>query len=118
MTNKINLHKKVLDFLIKETLFRERKNKDRGIVILLIDIYPAMNLPIRMDMRDLTQMIRDAATMDRAWRQILEDRKDLRGADYDQKEIVEQKKQVELGYTPGHDKDVKTLKQVTMPYVD
>lgn len=47
------------------------------------------------------------SSLDRSWRQILQQRPELRGEDYDKKEVLSQEKQLELGYTPGFHSDVK-----------
>ena len=94
-------------YLQNEPKFRERKNKDRGIVILLILRYPTLR---NMGKNTLTAVMQDYASMDRAWRKLLQENEYLRGKDYNEKEVLEQKKQIELGYTPGHHQDVKKLK--------
>jgi len=104
-------HRKLVeDFLVRDERFRERKNKDKGIVILLTEIYPSILLPIKQDLNQLTQIVKDYATMDRAWRKILQERKELRGGDYGDKEELEEEKKEELGYYE--------LKQVSFPYKD
>jgi len=90
----------VKDYLEQEVLFRERKNKDRGIVNLLIKKY---GLQYAIDRGEITKdkivtLVQDYATMDRSWRQILQKNENLRGSDYDEKDQLESKKMVELGY--------------------
>lgn len=48
--------------------------------------------------------------MDRAWRKALQENPELRGSDYSDKEVLEQSKELELGYAPNYQKDIKTLK--------
>lgn len=84
---------------------RERKNKNRFIASLLIDKH---HLDISLD--KLTTVITQAATYDRSWRKVLEENPHLRGKDYDQKVILEQQAQLELGYTPHYSEDLKKLK--------
>lgn len=94
----MDLHEKVLQFLIKDERFRERKNKNKGICILLAEIHPQIILPVRITLDVMAEVVKDYATMDRHWRQILEEKKELRGSDYDEKEKLEKNKKEELGY--------------------
>lgn len=102
----------VIDYLKDEPKFRERANKDKGIANLLLRKYPLLKKAIELDMfsRDtLIALMQDYATMDRAWRQALEHDPTLRGSDYEEKVRLEQEKQIELGYRPSHDSDIKKL---------
>lgn len=82
-------------YLRGQPLFRERKNKNRGVARLLITMHPTLkDVPIEI----LTDVITDAATLDRWWRKILEEKPELRGNDYGHKDKLEEKKQIELGY--------------------
>lgn len=94
----------VLAYLESEVRFREREARMRGIADLLIAKYN-----IDIDRRKLADIISDANTMDRCWRKILEERPDLRGTDYKEKDKLEQEYILNLGYTPGYDTDVKQL---------
>ena len=90
----------VEDYLREEPLFRLRKNKDRGIVNLLINRY---GLQYAIDRGEITKdrivaLVQDYASMDRVWRQLLEKNPTLRGKDYDEKDELEANKLVELGY--------------------
>jgi hypothetical protein len=91
----------VMEYLVAEPKFRERRNKDRGMVNLLMKKYHKLKEVIDMGLIDketVINMIQDYASMDRAWRQALEKNPRLRGTDYDQKEELENKKMEELGY--------------------
>jgi serine/threonine-protein kinase RIO1 len=91
----------VMDYLESEPRFRERKNKDRGMVNLLAKKYHKLKEVVEMGLIDketVIAIIQDYASMDRAWRQALEKNPRLRGTDYDQKEELENKKLEELGY--------------------
>jgi len=109
-----NITKVVLKYLEREPNFRQRKNKNKGIAILLNDIHPVINTPIKIPFETMVDIVKDCATIDRAWRKILEDRKDLRGSDYEDKKVLEQEKMLDLGYLPGHNKDLKTIKNLTL----
>lgn len=86
---------------------RERKNKNRFIAWLVIKKYPVFTLE---DIDTITHAVGDSLTFDRAWRQVLQHEPSLRGTDYEDKKILEQEKEIELGYTPGMASDVKKLK--------
>lgn len=95
--------KKVYAYLEKEPLFRERKNKDRGLVNMLGKKYGILQRLIdqKIVSKDtLVAILQDYATADRAWRQILSrsGNAHLRGKDYDDKDELEKQKQRDLGY--------------------
>ena len=111
MTLKTLVH----DYLEKQPLFRERKNKDRGIVNILIGRHYKLGEAIRTGMLSkefVNEVMKEYASMDRAWRQALEHDPNLRGSDYGDKEKLEQEAELRLGYVPGHDADVKRLGQL------
>ena len=90
----------VEDYLKEQPLFRERKNKDRGIVNLLINRY-GLQLAIEsghISKDRLVAIVQDFASMDRAWRKTLEKDASLRGSDYDEKDQLEAKAMKNLGY--------------------
>ena len=90
-----------MEYLEAEPKFRERRNKDRGMVNLLAKRYSALGNALKdgiIGKETVIAIIQDYASMDRAWRQALEKNPRLRGADYDQKEELENKKMEELGY--------------------
>ena len=102
----------VLQYLEKQPLFRERKNKDRGIVNILISRHYKLGEAIRtgvVSKEFVTEMVQEYASMDRAWRQALEHDPNLRGKDYDEKVRLEQEAELRLGYGPGYAADVKKL---------
>lgn len=102
----------VIAYLEKQPLFRERKNKDQGIVNILIGRHTKLGDAIRTGVITkgfVVEMVQEYASMDRAWRQALEHDPNLRGSDYDDKVRLEQKKEIELGYSPGHHADIKKL---------
>lgn len=95
----------VLDYLKGDPRFRERKNKNVGIANLIMRKY-GIELP--RDKRN--DIIGDILTADRSWRKHTNENPELRGKDYDEKEVLEQKAEINLGYTPGHEEDLKKLK--------
>lgn len=76
--------------------FRERKNKDRG----MIDLMLGVNLVSVADSlrQQMFATIKCYASMDRSWRQLLQNNPELRGKDYNMKDELELKAQGELGY--------------------
>ena len=88
-------NKKVLDYLVDEPRFRERKNKDRGIVNLLVEKYPELK-SVRKE--TLIEAVREFSSLDRAWRQALERDASLRGSDYLEKETLTKRSRRKLGY--------------------
>ncbi len=91
---------KVYDYLVEETLFRERKNKNRGFANMMIKKYRGTADGIILSKNSLIELITEVASYDRSWRQILEHHPELRGSDYGDKDMLEQEKQLELGYGP------------------
>lgn len=72
---------------------RERKNKNRYIAIKLERKYHT-----GLSTEALVNIIIDSSSMDRAWRKVLQDNPELRGTDYGDKDELEEKKVLELGY--------------------
>lgn len=96
----MSLRNLVEDYLIQEPKFRERTAKDRGIVNLLVNRY---GLHYAIERGEITKdriiaLVQDYATMDRAWRKTLQERSDLRGTDYDEKDDLEAEVCEQLGY--------------------
>lgn len=102
----MSLKNLVISYLESEPQFRERKNKDRGMVNLLMRKYGGLERAIKgglITKEQLTAIVQDYASLDRQWRQALELHPNLRGKDYDEKDHLEAKKLEELGYrTPTH----------------
>jgi len=83
-----NSKQKVKEYLEEEPKFRERSNKDRGIVNLLIQKHPTLSILIKegiISKAILVEMVQEYASMDRSWRKILEENESLRGSDYGDK---------------------------------
>jgi len=91
----------VLNYLESEPKFRERSNKNRGIVNLLMRRHGILKGLVgdgTLKKETIVSICEDYATMDRAWRQALEHDETLRGKDYGQKEKLETETQRSLGY--------------------
>lgn len=92
------MKEKLLDYLKIQPLARERKNKDRACINLLVKSYPSL---AEINPKILVSFVQDYGSMDRYWRQILLEQPELRGSDYDDKKILSQEKVLELGYEVG-----------------
>ncbi len=86
---------------------RERKNRAKAVYRILgyvVGYEPVL---------DLVGFGRHWSTLQSINRQILKVQElypNLRGTDYEDKERLEQEKQIELGYVPGFNNDIKKLK--------
>lgn len=89
------LKQQLQKYLEMQPLARERKNKDRGIVNVLLNKYPEL---LFIEKESLVKFVKDYNSMDRSWRQILSETPSLRGSDYNDKDLLEEEKLVELGY--------------------
>lgn len=92
------LKKDVENYLEQLEAFRERKHKDAGLANLLMRRYKVLQ---SLSRETVIAIVQDYTSMDRVWRQILEQRPELRGKDYDEKVALEENKQAELGYNVG-----------------
>lgn len=91
----LTVYDEVKSLLQREPRARERKNKDRGIRLLLLARFPELeNVPKDI----LVQAFREYSSYDRAWRKTTEENPELRGADYNEKFRLEENKKEELGY--------------------
>lgn len=110
---------KIKEKLEKYPEYRERKKKNLLIAKMLAFKY---SLETTLPVEILESIVADSSTYDRAWRKILQENVNLRGKDYEEKEILEQEKQIELGYQPGIKRSIKKVKEITQeitkPYKD
>lgn len=90
---------------------RERSNKNRFLATLLHRKYES-RLQTDSSVNIVENIIVAAASYDRVWRQVLQHEPNLRGSDYDKKQELEELKQLDLGYVPGHEADIKKLKNL------
>ena len=107
---------KVKNYLKNEPKFRERKNKYKGLVNLLILDHPFLASIIEHydnDARGKERVIDlfiKFMTMNRWWNKLLEDNPELRGMDYNDKKLLQQQAQISLGYEGGYKQNIKKLK--------
>src|SRR3990167_1492338 len=87
------MQRELLNFLEENTWSRERRNKDDALVEFLQRKY-RLDVPRNV----LKEFVRDYNACDRYWRGHLQKRKDLRGKDYNTKQVYEKLKQREMGY--------------------
>ena len=95
------LRDEIEKYLEVEPRARERSNKDTAIVNVLLRRNPLLAKAIEQDLISkamLVTFVQNHNSMDRAWRKILEERPELRGKDYNNKEELEQDVQAQLGY--------------------
>lgn len=92
------MKEEIISYLKEDARFRERANKDKGIANLIMKKY---HIEIPKDKRD--DVIKDILSADRYWRMALLENEELRGNDYQTKQIVEQRKELQLGYQPQGD---------------
>jgi hypothetical protein len=95
------LREEIEEYLVHEPRSRERSNKDRAIVNVLVRRYPELKKVIELEMLSkgtLVSFVQDHNSMDRAWRKVLEERPELRGTDYGEKDKLEADVQEQLGY--------------------
>ena len=87
----------ILEKLKIDLSFRERRNKNLGIAVLLKEKYH-----LDIELSRLKAVIEDANSMDRYWRLHTRNYPDLRGKDYGDKKEYTQKVQLNLGYESGY----------------
>ena len=117
-------YEEVKQALEKVPQFRERSKRGHFIFIMslralgIIDSKPVSSgdtITIKIgDTKSgspTNELLTTMSNYDRAWRDVLSDdgNKHLRGSDYDSKNILEQKKQIELGYIPTFEESSKAF---------
>lgn len=97
----------ILQYLKDYPEFRERSKKGKWIAGIVLKKY---GIPMTPELKDkLQDLFTDITNADRYWRLHTNEYEELRGSDYGTKIIVEQEKQLELGYTPGFRQDTKVI---------
>jgi hypothetical protein len=89
---------------------RERKNRYRSVWHILQIRYNVDYVLINK--AKFLEIASEIESISRCIRQFQQYEPDLRGMDYDEKDILEQKKEIELGYCPGHFQDIKLLNKI------
>jgi hypothetical protein len=88
--------------------FRERKHRGKYLAILALRECK-LEKTDKLTHEELSSVCVAYGSLERAWRSVTADYKELRGTDYDQKVELEQKKQIELGYQPSFEQLNKKL---------
>lgn len=88
---------------------RERRRKDEALVKLLTAHWTRQSPPSEST---LIELVKDFNSADRYWRLLTAAHEGLRGTDYDTKQIVEQRKELSLGYQPGYNQDLKVARML------
>ncbi len=91
-----NAYDSLKEYLEKEPMARERKNKNKVIAKIMYDQYGLEYNPLTKP--KLSDMVGEILLVDRYWRKVLEENSNLRGTDYNDKAGLELDKQQELGY--------------------
>jgi len=96
-----HIKKSIDEYLAASPWFRERENRDEGLLVLLRGQYLGLENAIRMGVLksdETIHILRRFASMDRLWRMALQNNPALRGTDYEDKEDLEAEVQSDLGY--------------------
>lgn len=91
---------------------RNRVNKDKALVKLLTNKKQWDGDLAAFRLNELVDLAKDYNSADRYWRLLTAEHTELRGNDYDTKQIVEQRKELSLGYESGFHENVRKLTQV------
>lgn len=103
------IYEDIKNYIEQEPKGRERRNRDRAMVNLLLVKYPILT---EVPKDKLVDFAHDFESYTRIWRQVLSENINLRGLDYDTKRIVEENYQMNLGYTPGFEQSIRKLKTI------
>lgn len=83
----------MMSFLENNKWARLRKNKNKALAVLARKKHP-----IDIETNLLSEIIVESTTLDREWRKIMSDIPAMRGADWEDKDELEEEKKRELGY--------------------
>lgn len=106
------LQGKVYRMLQQVSWTRERVNKDKALVKLLTLDKPWDGEITAFRLSELVELAKDFNSADRYWRLLTSAHPELRGSDYDTKPIVEQRKQIEIGYEPNYKENLRKLETI------
>lgn len=100
-------YEEVEKYCKEEYRARYLKNRDRAIVNVLLKHYPEMS---QIPKEKLIVFVSEAQTYARSFRKVLEDHPEWTNEiEKENKVILEQRTQLDLGYSPGHNQDVEKL---------
>ena len=102
----MSIKQQVKDYLESEPRARERREKDRALVNLLLKRHPKLQNALEqreMTKDDLIAIVQDFDSLNRFWRMILKECPGLRGQDYNDKDDLESDHLKLIGYrTPNN----------------
>src|SRR3990167_6494029 len=96
--------KAVQNYLVQYPQLRERKNRANFIARLVQKKYP-YELE-KVSLSRIADILLDGQGYLRAWNHVTQFNEHLRGRDYDDKKMLEQEAQLDIGYTPGYHNDI------------
>lgn len=83
--------------------FRERRLRAKYLAYLALeasDLKDKWEADIALDLNDLSEFATSYDSHRRLWNKVMEENPHLQGKDYEDKEVLDQQKQMELGYEP------------------
>ena len=101
------LYATIKSYLETEPKARERRNRERALINLLLEKYQFFK---DIPKQTLIDFCHDFASYDRIWRKVVSENPTLQGSDYKDKNGLEQEKMLSLGYEAGYHQDIKKLK--------
>ena len=102
------IYDQIKSYLEHHSYARERRFRNKALVEMLLEKHGdgSMFFPLSK----LKDFVEDYVSYERVWRLVLEDCPELRGNDYKDKDIYEQKFEIErLGREVGYNQNVKKL---------
>jgi hypothetical protein len=106
------MYEEVLQKLKNFPDFRERRFRSKYLSILALrnlnleDKYKDKTLTLE----ELAEFALTYASYERAWRKCLQDNETVRGTDWEEKQVLEERKMLELGYEVNYHDNVAKLK--------
>ena len=111
----MTIQEEMVYYLENNPKFRERKYRGHLLCNLALRATGLGNKYSRGEKLTIQEMCDFAVKFDsyrHAWTDVMKDVIFLRGKDYEDKEVLEQNKLIEMGYTSGHYQDVNRLKKL------
>ena len=91
----MTIYNQLKNYLTTEKRARERMNKNKVISLFVMKDHSKLN---QIPLGEMSDIVGEILTSDRAWRKVLEKNEELRGSDYSKKGELETEKKKELGY--------------------
>jgi len=105
------IYDEVEQYCKEEYRARYLKMRNRAVLNLVLPKHPVLEAAVKgIDKATLIEFAKDIQTYARSFRQVLEAHPEWTNEQEKyEKMIKEQQTQVDLGYSPGHDQDIKNL---------